>query len=135
MTVPKTIDALRYVELKTGFNDNGPAWIGFVKMSRSGRTIYFNGRAFKRSARTSGNYRDVETGDEYWISGVKKRGEDRHWAGSGKITIEAAAVDAYLSITHAKELDTSRFVVSDSIKPADTARFHAIENKPLRRPG
>ncbi len=35
---------LRYIELKTGYNDNGPAWIGRVKLSGSGKTIYFNGR-------------------------------------------------------------------------------------------
>jgi len=35
-----------------------------------------------------GNYICVETGDEYWISGVKKRDSNRHWAGSGRVTIE-----------------------------------------------
>jgi hypothetical protein len=122
---------LRYVELKTGYNDNGPAWIGYVNMSRSGRTVYFNGKAFKRLTRgASGNYYDTETGDSYWISGVKKRGRDRHWVGTGKITIEASAVDEYLSITGAKELDPSRFVVSNAIKPTDPRMFHAAENKP-----
>ena len=122
---------LRYVELKTGYNDNGPAWIGYVQMSRSGRTVYFNGKAFRRSTRgASGNYYDLETGDKYWISGVKKRGRDRHWAGSGKITIEASAVEEYLSVTEAEELDPSRFLVSDAIKPTDPAKFYDIENRP-----
>ena len=39
---------LKYIELKTGYNDNGPAWIGRVKVSKSGCTLYFNGRALKR---------------------------------------------------------------------------------------
>jgi hypothetical protein len=126
---------LRYVELKTGYNDSGPAWIGYVSMSRSGRTVYFNGKAFKRSTRAaSGNYYDIETGDEYWISGIKKRGGDRHWAGSGKITIEASAVDEYLSITGAKKLDPSRFVVSNAIKPTDPTIFHDVENRPGSTP-
>ena len=34
---------LRYIELKTGHDDNGPAWIARVKLSKSKRTIYFNG--------------------------------------------------------------------------------------------
>ena len=28
---------VRYIELKTGYTDDGPAWIGRVRMSRSGR--------------------------------------------------------------------------------------------------
>lgn len=30
-----------YVELKTGYNDNGPSWIGKATYSKTGRTIYF----------------------------------------------------------------------------------------------
>ena len=101
-------------------------------MSRSGQTVYFNGKAFKRTtAGAGGNYYDVETGDDYWISGVKKNGQDRHWAGSGKITIEAAIFDEYLRLVGAKELDMSRFVVSNDIRPTDVSRFHQGENEPL----
>jgi hypothetical protein len=66
---------LRYIELKTGYTDNGPAWIARVKLSKSGRTIYFNGKALKRVAGggISGNHYDIQTGHEYWVSGVKKR--------------------------------------------------------------
>ena len=85
---------LKYIELKSGYSDDGPAWIGHVQISRAGRTLYFNGKAFKRCGRGSGgNHRDPQTGERYWISNVKKDGSDRHWAGTGKITIEAAAVD------------------------------------------
>jgi hypothetical protein len=123
-----------YIELKTGYSDNGPAWIGRVQMSRAGRTVYFNGKAFKRNGRGSGgNHFDIETGEMYWISSVKKRGLDRHWAGSGKITIEAASVDEYLRTVGAHELDTSRFVVSHKILPADASKFHEIENQKLER--
>ncbi len=124
---------LKYIELKSGYNDNGPAWIGRISLSRSGQTAYFNGKAFKKLGGPGilGNYCDLETGEEYWISGVKKDGQDRHWAGSGKITIEAAAVDEYLQVTGAAELDSSRFVVSDSIEPVDPAKFHKLENEPL----
>ena len=126
------MSSLRYIELKSGFNDDGPAWIGRVRMSRSAQTVYFNGKAFKRmsSGGAQGNYYDLETRDSYWISGVKKNGQDRHWAGSGKITIEAA-VEEYLQLTGAPELDRSRFVVSSNIKPADATKFHELENEPL----
>src|SRR5262245_5530489 len=40
---------LKYIELKSGYADNGPAWIANVSISKTGRTIYFNGRALKRT--------------------------------------------------------------------------------------
>ncbi len=74
---------LKYIEQKTGYADNGPAWIARVTLSKSGQTIYFNGKALKRkrSGGGSGNYFEIGTGEEYWVSGVKKRGVNRHWAG------------------------------------------------------
>ena len=119
---------LRYIELKTGYNDNGPAWIGRVKLSRSGQTIYFNGKAFKRAG-SPGIYVDLETRELYWISGVKKRGSNRHWAGSGRITIEARAVAEYLELAGEIELDRSRFIVSELIAETDPAKFHQLENQ------
>jgi hypothetical protein len=90
--------------------------------------VYFNGKAFKRAAGIGGNYCDLETGETYWISGVKENGEDRHWAGSGKVTIEAGAVDEYLRFVGPSELDKSRFVVSSKIAPADPSKFYEWEN-------
>ncbi len=79
-----------YVELKTGHNDNGPAWIGRVSFSKTGQTIYYRGKSLRRitGGGVSANYRDVETGEQYWISGVKKNREDRHWAGAGPVLID-----------------------------------------------
>jgi hypothetical protein len=37
-------ERVMYVELKTGFNDDGPAWIGRVRFSKTGRTLYYRGR-------------------------------------------------------------------------------------------
>ena len=122
---------LRYIELKTGYHDDGPAWIARVELSRSGQTLYFDGKALKRGGGGPGNYYDLETGERYWVSGVKKRGGDRHWAGSGEITIEARAVAEYLKLVGEQELDRRRFVVSDAIAPPDSAKFHELENKPL----
>ncbi len=63
-----------YIELKTGFNDNGPAWIGRVRFSKTGRTVYYRGRTLRRKPYGGGpgNYYDVETGEEFWVSGVNK---------------------------------------------------------------
>jgi len=55
---------LKYIERKTDLGDNGPAWIAWVKVSKSGRTIYFNGKALKRIAGggVAGNHFDLESG-------------------------------------------------------------------------
>ena len=37
-----------YIELKSGFNDDGPARIGRVTFSKSGRSVYYQGRRFER---------------------------------------------------------------------------------------
>jgi len=122
---------LKYIELKTGYNDNGPAWIARVKRSKSGRTIYFNGRALKQGSTGAGNFIDVETRESFWVSGIKRDGTDRHWAGSGKILIEAASLDEYLSIIARAELDKSRFAVTHDIRETNPSAFVEAENKPL----
>ena len=120
-----------YVELKSGFNDNGPAWIGKVTYSKSGQTIYFNGKALKKGSGISGNYHDLETGDEYWVSGVKKKGHDRHWAGSGKIMMDKECIDEYLSIIGKSTLDGRNLEIV-TLKPSmQSEKFHEAENKKL----
>ena len=125
---------LRYVELKSGYDDNGPAWIGYVILSKTGRTVYFNGRALtklkgQRRGESGGNYRDMETGEFFWVSGVKKDGKDRHSAGSGKVMVEAAAVAEYLEVTGAGALDRSRYELTHSIVQTDIKRFEALANQ------
>jgi len=122
---------LRYIELKSGYSDNGPAWIGYVQQSKSGRTLYFNGRGLmklkgQRRGDWGGNYIDMETGESFWVSGVKMNGEDRHWAGSGKVLIEAAAVAEYLATIKAKALDTSRCEFTHSIRQTDIERLSRL---------
>lgn len=124
---------LRYIELKSGHSDNGPAWIGYVTSSKTGRTLYFNGRGLmklkgQRRGDSGGNYVDMETGESFWVSGVKKNGEDRHWAGSGKVLIEAAAVSDYLETIGAKTLHTSRCEVTNSIRQTDIERLSRLAN-------
>ena len=127
---------LKYIELKSGHSDNGPAWIGYVTPSKTGRTIYFNGRALRklkgqRRGGWGGNFVDMETGESFWVSGVKKNREDRHWAGSGKVQVEAAAVSEYLEASGARALDKSRHEVTHSIVQTDIKRFELIANSTL----
>lgn len=124
---------LIYVELKTGHDDNGPAWIGFAGSSKSGATIYFNGKAFK-SLKGSGfyaNYYEAESGDEYWISGVKKNGQDRHWAGSGKVEIDEDAIAPYLELMELSALPSN--IVPTRLGPSEfNQEHHERENEAVR---
>jgi len=93
------LERIMYVELKPG-GDSGPAWIGRVRTSKTGRTVYYRGRTLRRKQGIAGNHIDIESGDEFWISGVKKDGTDRHWAGSGPVDIDADVLDEYLEMVN-----------------------------------
>lgn len=123
---------LKYIELKSGFTHDGPAWIGLVEFSKSGRTVYFNGKALKATNGPGvvGNYYDLETGNESWVSGIKKEGTDRHRAGGGKIMMDRNVVDQYLNQVNMSVLNTKRFELID-IQKTDKQRFADIENKKL----
>jgi hypothetical protein len=116
---------MKYIELKTGYADNGPAWIGNVEFSKSGKTMYFNGHALKGNGH--GACSDLETHEIYWVSGIKKSGRDRHWAGRGKIMIDRTIVDEYLKLVGRKTLDLKKFDLVD-IVITDKKRFADIEN-------
>lgn len=120
---------MKYWELKTGFNDNGPAWIGKVMLSKSGKMVYFNDHAFLKQIGISGNYVDVETGEEYWISSVKKNGTNRYWAGHGKIQLARNVLEEFLSITGRNNLDSKQFVVVDIPEAYPVDRVNRILNR------
>ena len=85
--MPRPKPRRMYIEQKNDgsedLQDRGPAVIGTVQFSKTGRTIYFEGKTFQRNRRggCAGNYRCLEDGNEYWITGVKSRGSNRYpWA-------------------------------------------------------
>ena len=72
------VGRIMYIECKAG-SLTGTSRIGRVTFSKTGRTLYYGGLTFQ-SLKGSGfksNYYAVETGDDYWISGPKRRGGDR----------------------------------------------------------
>ncbi|MEM8615891.1 MAG: hypothetical protein AAGF20_03045, partial [Pseudomonadota bacterium] len=91
------LERIMYIELKSGYGDSGPAWIEKVRFSKSKRSVHFRGRELLNigGSGIAGNHIDVETGEEYWVSGVKKDRCDRHWAGSGPVQIDPAIKDEY----------------------------------------
>ncbi|HEX3917898.1 MAG TPA: hypothetical protein VHW60_11220 [Caulobacteraceae bacterium] len=57
---------------------NGPARIGRVYFSKTGRSLTYRGQTFRSlGGGYKANYFDVDTGDQYWISGPRKDGQDR----------------------------------------------------------
>ena len=89
-----------YIENKEGDIDGYSARIGWVTFSRSGRSIYYRDRELKRikGGGVSGNYYCDATGEEYWVSGVKRRGSNAHWAEKVSLHIDEDAVAEYESI-------------------------------------
>ena len=71
-----------YIEYK-GDGISGPARIGRVTFSKSGKSLYYQGRSFQTLGGRGfkANYFDVATREEYWISGCKKDGTDRLYSG------------------------------------------------------
>ncbi len=119
---------LRYIELKSGFSDDGPAWIGYVEFSKSGKTIYFNGHAF--SGNGHGGCQDIESGEIYWITGIKKDGNNRHIFGRGRIQIEDRAIEEYESITAIKIHNNKNFEIV-TVNPTNKEKFNSILNEKL----
>jgi len=68
---------IMYVERKEE-SLNGPARIGRVTFSKSGRSVSYRGQTFLKDKRGhKWNHIDVNTGAQYWISGPRKDGHDR----------------------------------------------------------
>lgn len=122
---------IKYVELITGYAHNGPAWIGLITFSKSGKTLYFNGKAFQRigSSRTMGNFYDIETMEEYWISGIKKDLCDRHKYGSGKIYVEERILEDYLKLVKLEKLNKKDFETCKLIEDLPIERIMEMENQ------
>ena len=75
----------------------GPARIGRVTLSKTGATLYYQGRSLQ-SLKGSGfksNYFDIETGEHFWISGPKKNGEDSLYATNVPTEIDEDVCEEY----------------------------------------
>lgn len=87
---------IMYIEYK-GNNLTGEARIGRVSFSRSGKSIYYNGKIFATLKGTGfkANYFDIGTGEHYWISGCRKDGADRLYGERLPIYIDVDVQDEY----------------------------------------
>ena len=115
---------IMYIEFKGG-NLTGEARIGRVTFSKTKKSIHYNGKTFKslKGGGFKSNYFDSETGEEYWISGVKKNNQDSHWAGGGDILIDSSAVKLYLKETGFASLPSN--LITATLAPSKQLSTHA----------
>ena len=123
---------IKYIEHKPAeHSDRGMAWIARVWPSSSGKTLYFNDMALKRSPGFDSNHCDLISGEYYWVSGVKRRGSNRHWAGGGPIHIESSILPWYNE--YVVDVEAVDLIVIPDIPKPDISKFSSIENKKLPR--
>ena len=70
-----------YIELKKD-SVRGPARIGRVAFSKTGRRLYYAGRTLAplKGRGLKANYFDTQTSEEFWISGPRADGRDSLYA-------------------------------------------------------
>ena len=87
---------IMYIEDKS-HGLEGPARIGRVFYSKSGKSLYYQGRKYQslKGAGYKANYFDVESGDHFWISGPRKDQQDRLYGGSMGVEIDEDIRDEY----------------------------------------
>ena len=92
-----------YIESKAD-GLTGPARIGRVTFSKTGRTIYYRGLVLHslRGAGFKSNYIDEATGDKYWVSGPKRDGTDRLYGERIPIEIDDDVREEYWTVVRGK---------------------------------
>lgn len=78
----------------------GDARIGRVYFSKTGKTLYYQGRRFQ-SMKGDGfksNFYDMDNGDEFWISGPRKDRNDRLYGGSRGVEIDEDIKEEYFKL-------------------------------------
>ena len=78
----------------------GDAKIGRVTFSKTGKTLTYGGQQFQslKGRGFKSNFYDVETRDNYWISGCKKDGSDRLYGERLPISIDEDVREEYWTI-------------------------------------
>ena len=124
---------IMYIESKSG-GLTGPARIGRVRFSKTGATLYYNGKAFQ-SLRGNGfkaNFFDVETGDHYWISGPHKNGRDALYTTHTHPVVDADVHDEYWSTIRGLPVPPrppahgEQEPADDTMTPALHAHFNSV---------
>jgi len=86
-----------YIENKSA-SLNGPARVGRVTFSKTGKSISYRGRTFQslKGKGSKANFFDTASGERFWISGPRKDGNDRLYSQSSlPVEIDADAAEEY----------------------------------------
>ncbi len=85
-----------YIESKAE-SLNGPARIGRVTFSKTGKSMYYKGNLFHslKGAGFKANYRNEATGEQYWISGPRRDGQDRLYVSNLPVEIDEDVREEY----------------------------------------
>lgn len=102
---------IMYIEQKAG-GLIGPARIGRVRFSRTGKMLYYKNQRFQslKGRGFKANYFDVDNGDEYWISGCRKDGCDRLYGERLPIEIDEDIREEYWTKIRGKPAMSARSV-------------------------
>ena len=89
-------ERVMFVQLKTAHDaDRGPAWVSVVRFNRSWKTAYWHDKTLRRwPGMHDANFYDVETREEYWVSGPHRDQSDTRFSTVAP-TIDPDAADAY----------------------------------------
>ncbi|MGJ8678362.1 MAG: 1-deoxy-D-xylulose-5-phosphate synthase [Akkermansiaceae bacterium] len=90
------VSRIMYIECKAG-ELSGDAIIGRVTFSKTSKTLYYGDKKFQslKGAGFKSNYCEVFTGDDYWISGPKKDGNDRLYSERVPVLIDEDCREEY----------------------------------------
>src|ERR1051326_4298773 len=85
-----------YIEQEAG-SLTGPARIGRVRFSKTGKMLYYGDQKFQslKGGGFKSNYYDVDSGEDYWISGPQKDGTDRLYGERVPIEIDEGGREEY----------------------------------------
>jgi len=95
-----------YIEHKGGELD-GPGRIGWVELTRSRRAYRYRDKLLHKVTGYKYNCVEDETGEQYWVSGPKKNGEDKLYGGVVYID-EDAREEYWLKIRRLPQFVTKR---------------------------
>ena len=94
---------IMYVENKNGTIDGVAGRVGWVTSSRTGQTVYYRDLTLTKAkgGGIRGNFLNRVSGEEYWVSGIKRRGTNAHHAEPVAIEVDADALAGYRALKRA----------------------------------
>lgn len=101
-----------YIERKAG-KLIGEARIGRVTFSKTGKTLYYKTKEFHslKGRGFKSNFREIESGEEYWISGPRRDGQDRLYGERLPVHIDEDAREEYWTVIRKQPENVQRKVV------------------------